>query len=199
MTLDDADHVPDFTQLTEPMQFESGQLRAIVRPQVLQRASLLVFQLIQDNPDRPVHFARSTGSEPYELGLGDYLVTYGLTRKLARAPVAATDNVRRIPGEGWVDNAATSALWNSFEAPASLIRKNRWIDQPSLSVPVMYVTTGIALTDSMLMRGDTAGSNAVRNRTQQMATALGLGEVFGHAAAPETLGDTVRKVGADSR
>ena len=195
MTLDEADGIPDQTVVDKPMEFIAGNIRATVTPRVLDRADWLVYKLIQDNPDRPVHFARSTVDLPFELGLGDYVATYGLTRRLARMPIAETDTMRRLPGEGWVDIDATRALWSTYQAPASLIRKNKWVDRTSLSVPIMYVTTGIALRDSMLMRGDTAGARGVLDRTRAVASAVGLGEAFDRAIFANPVADTPRQEG----
>jgi hypothetical protein len=191
MNFDEADSVPDWTQITQPMQFESGELRAVVSPRILTRADWFVYRLIKDNPDRPVHFARSTADYASAMGFDDNVYTHGLTRKLSRTKIAETDTMKRVQFDGWMDVGATSALWDSFEAPSALIEKDKWVDEPSISVPMAYVFTGYALTDSMLQRGDTAAAARVFDRVRGVASAIGRGDLFPTAALPSaTLGDT---------
>ena len=193
LTFDEADSIPAFEMIQQPMQFVSGELKATVQPGYLERSHNLVYRLILDNPARSVHFARSTYDLPEKLGFNDYVIGHGLTLKLSRKPVQATDTVRPTPAYGWVDVAATKALWDSFDAPGSLIRKNRWIDPPSANVPLMYVSTGLALRDSMILLGDTSSAQSVLDRTQAIATAIGWGEQFKrYVASPALLGDTAR-------
>jgi hypothetical protein len=192
MSYQEADSIPDMSEITQDMQFVSGELKTTVTPRILMRSDWLVYRLIQDNPDRPVHFARTTANYAVQLGFGDHVATHGLTRKLSRRPLVETDTMKRLPWDGWMDVAATSALWNGFTAPASLIRKNKWIDKPSASVPMSYVVAGIALSDSMILRGDIAGANEVFDRAKSIAGAAGVADILPANAAPPPvpLGDT---------
>lgn len=177
MSLEEVDSVPIYQPIQQPMQFVAGNVRTTVEPQMLERADWFVYRLILDNPDRPVHFARSTAGYAFQLGLGDYVATHGLTRRLARTPLSETDTMKLVRGEGWVDLDATIALWNDFDAPAALIRKDKWIDRPSAIIPNMYVNLGLSLQDSMLMRGDTTTAAAVFEVARSVARAARLGEL----------------------
>jgi hypothetical protein len=185
MTYDEADALPLYESLNQPMQFTAGNIKATVDPRALQipgtlqRADVLVYKLILDNPERPVHFARSSGSYAQSLGFGNYVVVHGLTRKLMRDSVVESATVKFVPGEGFVDVATTKALWDGFEGPASLIKKNKWIDRPSIGIPFLYVSTGLALTDGLMAVHDTAGAGNVIDRVKAVSGAVGLSEIFG--------------------
>jgi hypothetical protein len=103
---------------------------------------------------------------------------HGLTRKLMRQPVTETDTIKPARNGGWVDVSASTILWDSFEAPEALIRKGKWIDRPSLPSPTMYVRTGLSLSDSMLMRGDTVNAMRVYERSRDIAQALRVMDYF---------------------
>ncbi|HKS06998.1 MAG TPA: DUF2723 domain-containing protein [Gemmatimonadaceae bacterium] len=193
LTMDEADAVPAYEEIRQPMEFVAGELKATVAPGYLERSDNLIYRLILDNPERTLHFARSTYGLAEKLGFNDYVIGHGLTLKLSRKPVQATDTVKPVPTHGWVDIAATKALWESFDAPASLIRKNRWIDPPSANVPLLYVATGIALRDSMLLTGDVKNAQSVLDRTRAVATAIGWGPQFqNYMSTTSPLGDTAR-------
>jgi hypothetical protein len=193
LSIDEADSIPPYEMIQQPMQFVAGELKATVAPGYLERSDNLIYRLILDNPERTLHFARSTYGLAEKLGFNDYIIGHGLTLKLSRKPVQATDTVKPVPTHGWVDVAATKSLWESFDAPASLIRKNRWIDPPSANVPLLYVATGIALRDSMLMMGDSTNAQSVLDRTRAVATAIGWGPQFqSYVSTTIPLGDTAR-------
>jgi hypothetical protein len=193
MSFDEADSIPDYSEVAQTMEFVSGDLRAEVTPRILMRSDFLVYKLIQENPDRPFHFARTTGSYADRLGFREAVATHGLTRKLSRTALTETDTMIRLPGAGgeWVDIAATHTLWNEFDAPASLIAKNKWVDPSSVSIPMVYVRLGVTLGDSMILRGDTASANAVLARATGIAEAVGFRRVSQPAPTPSLpLGDT---------
>lgn len=185
LTYDQADSIPLMQQISDTVQFKSGQLVAKVTPRVLQRADLLVYQLIQDNPERPVFFARSSGTYGNELGFGDFLVMHGLTRKLSRDSVKASPLMRKVQGEGWVDITASKALWDEFAAPASLMKKNKWIDRPSIGIPYLYISSGLSLADAMFANADTMAAGGVLDRAKGIATAVGMGAMFASDATPQ--------------
>ena len=190
MTLDEADSIPLVQQITEPMKFTAGRITAMIvperlpNPNLLQRADWLVYVLIKDNPDRPMHFARSSGLYAEELGFSNFILQHGLTRKLSRDTVKASATITRVQGEGWVDVAASKALWEEYTAPASLIKKHKWIDRPSLGIPYLYVTSGLSLADALYNSGDTTGAVNVLERARTISAAVGLGTIFGPAASP---------------
>jgi hypothetical protein len=191
MTFDEADAIPEATQISQPMQFVAGELKTELSPRWLLRSDWLIYKLIQDNPDRPLHFARSTASYANEMGFGEHVSTHGLTRKLERKPIVKTDSMRRLEWDGWIDTEASAALWKEFKAPESMIRKGKWIDEPSNNIPFTYVSAGFALTDSMVQRGDTVAANEVLSRIRGIATVIGRPDaVPARISAPPALGDT---------
>ena len=105
MTMTDADSVPAYYPLNAPMSFTSGTLKATIDPRnldhgVLQRADLFVLRMIQDSwPQRPIYFARTSGSYARSLGMGDDVLTQGLAAKLFMPPAAAAAKDTRLsPG-----------------------------------------------------------------------------------------------------
>src|SRR5690606_8845764 len=82
LTFEEADAIPLVEYVSQPSVFVAEGIRAPVRQGPMERADRLVYQLLLDNPDRPVHFSRSAAEYPFQLGFGDRLVGYGLTRKL---------------------------------------------------------------------------------------------------------------------
>ncbi|HKS06999.1 MAG TPA: DUF2723 domain-containing protein [Gemmatimonadaceae bacterium] len=197
MTYDEADSIPLISQITETMEFTAGKLKATLTPRMLERADWLVYRLISDNPGRAVHFARSSGLYANELGFGDFLVMQGLTRKLSRDTVRETATIKRVPGEGWVDVGTTKGLWSEFDAPESLMKKGKWIDQPSIGIPYLYVSSGLSLSDAMTIAGDTAGARQMFERSRGVACSVGLCDIFKNqpspAAPPPIFTDTARR------
>jgi hypothetical protein len=200
LTMQQADAIPLAAELREPQVFRKGSLQVTVPPRILYRADYVVLRMVLDAfPERPLYFSRTSGSYGQELGFGDYLMTQGLARKLMpTVPTAGVDTLR-LPGEGWVDLATTHALWKDvFQAPASLIRKNDWIDRPSVGIPYLYVATGVVLAEGLDRTGRRAASDSVIQRTEQVARATRLTDLFGGAPSAETpipsIGDSAPKV-----
>jgi hypothetical protein len=180
MTMDEADAVPLAVDLRETMLFEAGNIQAQITPRIIQRADIFVLRLIKDNPDRPVYFSRTSGGYGQDLGLGPYLLTQGLARRLVRSgiPTPGPDTLL-IPGEGFVDLKRTTALWDSvFMAPKSLIERGDWVDRASVGIPALYVSTGFMLADALDATGNAEKSKAVVNLTEQVAQATRLSDLF---------------------
>jgi hypothetical protein len=184
MTYAEADAVPLLEYITEPKLFVAEGIRAQVNPGRLERADWLVYRLILDNPDRPVHFSRSASDYPFSLGFGDRMIGYGLTRKLSRDSLFASDSVVRVLGEGyeggpgWLHVRASKSLWDDFDAPASLIAKNKWIDRPSVGIPYLYLSLAVGLADALHARGDSTAANATFERARAIARAVRLDQYF---------------------
>jgi hypothetical protein len=161
-SLDDADQIPLTYQVTERSVFEAPGIRAELDPKVLSKADLFVLEMIKHNPDRAIYFSRTSGGYGNELGLGPYLLTQGLARKLLRQiPTPGADTVL-YPGEGFVDVPTTLKLWTDvYKAPRSLIARDRWIDAPSAGIPGLYMTTGVLLADILRGHGDDKRADAV--------------------------------------
>jgi hypothetical protein len=185
MTMADADKVPLYYELTQAQVFEKGGIRAVLAPQTLgkqylERADIFVLRYIQDAfPERPIYFSRTSASYGEQLGLGDYLLTQGLARKLLPGKPATGRDTVAMQGQGYVDVARTKALWDSvFMGQAALIKKGNWVDRPSVGIPYLYVSTGLVLSDIMAYRGDSSVERAkVLETTRQLARAMNLGEI----------------------
>ena len=204
MTMLDADSVPAYYPLNSPMAFSAGTIKATIDPKnldhgVLQRADLFVLRMIQDGwPQRPVYFARTSGSYARSLGLGDNVLTQGLASKLF--PGAPKDMVSKdtmyIQGDGWLDLPRSDSLWNHvFKGPQSVIKTGDWIDRPSVGIPYLYVATGMELAEAFKMRGDTKGGAEVFNMAKRIAAAVRLEDLIRPAEAEfqqPIVGDSAR-------
>ena len=194
MTLEQADAVPLTVELREPQTFAKPgtDIVAQISPRVLTRADLFVLYMIRDAfPERPIYFSRTSGGYPYELGLGNYVMTQGLARRLMpKVPVPGPDTLI-VQGEGWLDLARTKALWNDvFQAPASMIRKNDWIDKPSAGIPYLYVTTGIILGSALEQTGKPDEAQKVVAQAERVAKAAKVDEIFRQMRPPAGLRET---------
>jgi hypothetical protein len=65
-----------------------------------------------------------------------------------------------------------------------MIRKGKWIDEPSNNIPYAYVSAGFALTDSMVQQGDTVTANQVLSQIRGIATVLGRPDAVPARIAP---------------
>ncbi|HMA23604.1 MAG TPA: hypothetical protein VKP00_06410, partial [Gemmatimonadaceae bacterium] len=166
-------------------QFTTGQLRATIDPRqleygVLQRADAFVLRMIQDSwPDRPFYFARSAGSYPRSLGLGNNMLTQGLASKLFMPPAATSRDTMFVEGDGWLDVARTDRLWNDvFAGHRSVVREGQWVDRPSVSMPSLYIFTGAELADALRAQGKVRDANAVVATMKQVAQATQLDQLL---------------------
>ncbi len=194
MSMDDADRLPLYQELVSPQVFSKGEIRAVLEPRVISRADILVLRMILDNNTRTIHFSRTSANLAEELGLGDYVVMQGHARKVMPRAVREGGNIVRVPGSGFVDVAASVSLWNEFKAPASLISKGDWIDNPSRGIPFLIMDTGIATAEAAARAGNRVMSDSIMATAQRVAFAAGFGNIFGTAqqtlpALP--LGDTL--------
>jgi hypothetical protein len=184
MSFADADAVPEYYEMREPMRFAAGPYNATIDPRhleygVLMRADALVLRIIQDSwNDRPIYFARSSVGYPRSLGLENNVLTQGLASKLFIPPASAGKDTVFVQGDGWLDVARTKTLWNDvFQGPKSVIAEGRWVDRASVSMPSMYIFAGAELAESLRNAGDHAGANAVFATTRQVATATRLNDM----------------------
>jgi Protein O-mannosyl-transferase TMEM260-like len=171
MTLDEADTMPLMYQVQDTSVFVGpGDIRATITPRALTKADVAVFHMIQDNPDRPVYFGITTADYPQQLGLGPWLVTQGLARKLAHhRPIATRDTVL-VAGQGFVDVARSRDLWlEDSLGPRSFDRKGGWPDRASLNVPVSYLVTGLLLTQVLHWVGQDSAATAVLAQSKRIA------------------------------
>jgi hypothetical protein len=200
MTMTDADSVPAYYPLNAAMSFTSGQLHATIDPRnldhvVLQRADLFVLRMIQDSwPQRPIYFARTSGSYAKQLGMGDYVLTQGLAAKLFIPPATGTpkDSVY-LQGDGWLDVATSDSLWeHTFLGPKSVVNTGDWIDRPSVGIPYLYVATGIELAEALKLQGRQTEASRVFSTAETVAKTVRLDDLVRGAEAEfrQVTGDT---------
>ena len=145
---------------------------------ILERADVFVLHLILDSNGRSVYLSSTSGNYGHELGVGQYLLTQGLARKILTAVPTATKDTVSLTGEGWVDLKRSLALWDSFEAPAAFIRRGQWVDKPSVNIPALYVMSGYFLAEALSQAGEKAQSDSVMRTAGEVAQASSLGDIF---------------------
>ncbi|HJQ66949.1 MAG TPA: hypothetical protein VJ816_11245, partial [Gemmatimonadales bacterium] len=146
-----SDTLPEYVPVDAPV---TGQLGAISvalepaqlpNPGFLSRVDLALLQLIKENLGRrPIYFSGTTASYPDQLGLGSYLVTEGMVRRLRPTPVVPGDTIRLSQVQGrFVDVTRTTRL--AFEvyhgAEAARPRAQGWVDRPSQNILLPYILT----------------------------------------------------------
>ncbi|MBX6331333.1 MAG: DUF2723 domain-containing protein [Gemmatimonadaceae bacterium] len=186
MTTQQADAIPQTYEIREPQRFRKGTLEATLKPQVLTKADLVVLQMIHDAfPERPIYFSRTAGSYPQDLGLGQYLLTQGLARKLLPVPPTAGKDTIAVPGEGYLDVQRTAWLWDhDFEAPASLIRRGSWVDNASVGIPYLYIASAASLAEAEQQRGNVQEATRLITTASGIAKATGLEGLFSPPPIP---------------
>jgi hypothetical protein len=181
--------VPPAIELSAPQTFtkEGTNIVATIPPRQLapnvsglMRADLFVLYLIRDAyPERPFYFSRTTGGYRDEMGFTPYTVTVGLARKLMPSAPTAGNGIVAMPGDGWFDAPKTRALWETaFKAPASLAKRDLWVDRPSASIPFLYVRTGLELSTTLSQMGAKDEAAKMRAQAERIARGAQLEDVF---------------------
>ncbi|MBM4195316.1 MAG: DUF2723 domain-containing protein [Gemmatimonadetes bacterium] len=190
MTLDEVDAIPLGIEMPSDQLFEAGKVRAVVPKQFLQKADIMVLRMLKES-GRPLHFSRTSADYAFNnLGLGSYLVTQGLTRRVMGDSVKAGGGVVEVRGDGFLDLDRTMALWKDFKAPDALIKKNDWVDRPSVGIPYLYVSVGYSLSDALASAGRTAEATEVVQRAFLVAKAAKLDGTVPLPEPPAPAGDT---------
>ncbi|HEX6965274.1 MAG TPA: DUF2723 domain-containing protein [Gemmatimonadaceae bacterium] len=197
LTMAEADSMPPMIEIRQPRVFQKGDIKAVIQPQVLDRASLLVLRMILDAyPERPVYFSRTSAGYGEQLGFGGYLLQQGLARKLMPEPITASKDTVRVAGDGWLDIPTTDSLWDHvFQAPASIARRNGWVDRASINIPYLYIATGATLADAEERTGHRQEAEHIASSVTAIANATGLGQLLAPMTTPAPasavpLGDT---------
>jgi hypothetical protein len=180
MTIDEANALPPTMDIRQPQLFKKAGIEATVQPQMLVKADIIVLRMIHDAfPDRPIYFSRTAGGYPQSLGLGRYLLSQGLARKLMpEAPVSGRDTLL-IPGEGFLDVKRSEWLWeNDFEGPASLAARNGWVDRASVGIPYLYIASAATLAEAEQRLGNSAAADSLVADAKAIAKATGLEDLF---------------------
>jgi hypothetical protein len=202
LTLDEADTIPPYMFVQEALRFQVRGLDVRIDPRrlpptrdggVLERSDLIVLRMIADTwPQRPVYISRTAGGFGEKLGLGNNLLSQGLARKVVLTPVASRDTVF-VPGSGWIDIQRTLALWREFSGPVAIVKRNDWIDQPSISIAFSYLAAGSELSSLLAERHEVAASDSVLSTVRRAARAVRVEHLMSTASPPPVpRGDTSR-------
>ena len=173
MSLDEADSIPPYVELRQPMRFVQGPLTTSIGPGYLTRGQVVVLRMIKDSyPGRPLYF--TGGNFARELGFAPYLLTQGLVQKLMPDSVKSGPGIIATP-LGHLDIARSQALWTRvYRAPESLIREGDWVDRPSAGIPLEYALLGETLAQVLAQRGEDEEAGAVMHTVDGMARAARL-------------------------
>ena len=192
LTMDQADAVPSVIELSAPQTFtkEGTDIVVNIQPRSfgefagLERGDLFVLYLIRDGfPERPFFFGRTTGGYAEEMGFAPYTVTTGLARKLMPRVPKPGNGMVQVEGEGWFDVATTRALWETvFKGPASLAKRELWVDRPSAGIPFLYIRTGFVLSAALAQGGHADEAARIRTQVERIARATQLEDVLAAAA-----------------
>jgi len=163
LSYDELDALPLLFPVRERSTFSAGTLRAVIEPQVLERAHLLTLRLIEDNlGERPIYLSRTTGGLGEQLGLTPHLLGQGMVRKVMEQPVQAGPTVANVPSMGWTDIPRTETLlFDVYHAEsASRPRPKGWVDRPSEGIVTLYSVLYATHAQWLAMQqGDTAIAN----------------------------------------
>jgi hypothetical protein len=84
-------------------------------------------------------------------------------------------------------------LWSGFEGPAAIIKRNDWIDRPSVSIAYSYLFVGSELAAILSGRGEVTAGDSILAKVRQVARAIGVERLLSDANPPQVpLGDTSR-------
>jgi hypothetical protein len=100
-----------------------------------------------------------------------------------------------VPGSGWIDIQRTRALWAEFQGPPAIVKRNAWIDRPSVSIAYSYLFAGSELSTLLSERGDGAAGDSVLSTVRRVARAIRLEHFMSEANSPPPpmpRGDTSR-------
>jgi hypothetical protein len=193
MTLDEADAIPDVTTLATPRRFVHGDISVTIPAGYLFRGDVVMLRTIKDSfPDRPIYFTRGATRR---LDLRPYLLEQGLAYKLVGAPLVASRDT--LPtGESFLDVTRSAELWRSvYRAPEAIAQRGDWVDRPSLSIPIVYIDSGLKVARALALRGDTIAAGRVAARVEAVIQATRLDSLFAPATVlppPSTPVDSPR-------
>lgn len=188
LTMQEADAVPPAIELSAPQTFRKDGTDIVVNIQPrsfgdfagLERADLFVLYMIRDGfPERPFFFSRTAGGYPEEMGFAPYTVTTGLARKLMPQVPKPGNGIVSVPGEGLLDVETTRALWETvFKGPKSLAQRDLWVDRPSVSIPFLYMRTGLELSTVLAQVGHGDEAARIRSQVQRISHGTQLDDVL---------------------
>jgi hypothetical protein len=158
-TVAQLDSLPEYTQVTRGAGLMVDSVQITFGADYLMLQDLAVVALIRQNlGKRSIYFSWSDGGYPDQtLGLGRYLVTQGMVRKLMTSPVTTvSDSLVDNPVLGLMDYTRTeNLLWNVYHWKAiARPRPRGWVDPPSSSILQLYAVLYRGLAETLRTRGD---------------------------------------------
>ncbi len=172
------DALPPFYQIQARSGFQHGNLEAILEPQVLERADLVMLQLIQDNlGERPIYISRTTGNFGDRMGLGPYLLGQGLVRKLMPEPITETEDIKLVSQLGWLDLGSSETLLFDVYRHDSVTRDRPygWIDEPSETILTLYFIIYQSYAETLtILASDSTGAIVDSTSLDRIAEAAGI-------------------------
>jgi hypothetical protein len=200
LTMTEADSIPSYLFVTEPLHFRQKGLEITIDPRrllqaqgggILERADLLVLQMIVDSwPQRPIYISRTTGDYASRMGMENHVLSQGLARKLVPGVVSSSADTVYVEGSGWLDVKRSHALWEQMVGPDAILRRGDWVDRPSLSTPFSYLLSGSELAEALRLKGDLGASTKIMDTVTRVARAVRVDQMLPAAAAPVAGGDT---------
>jgi hypothetical protein len=184
LTLAQADSIPDYVLLQQPMLLRKDGLTATVSPAnlpraadgsgVLERKDIAVLRMIADSwPQRPIYFSRTTGNYAQSLGLGAFTLSQGLASKLFLPPANPPRDTVEIRGSGWFDLPRSRALFmDVYRGPRAIEKRGDWVDRPSVGIPLTYIFAGEELAAVLRAKGESASAAAVLDTGARIAHAV---------------------------
>jgi hypothetical protein len=181
LTLDEADRIPELIRLPQAQLFRKetpqGTVQAMIPEGLFERADQAVLLMIRDSyPERPLYISRTAGSyADQRLGLTPHLLMQGLARKLVADPPERGRDTLFLPRDGWIDVPRSQVLWEDvFMGHQALLREGKWVDNASVGIPLLYVTTAASLAQAEQDRGNGEAAQQYIEAARRLAGATGV-------------------------
>jgi hypothetical protein len=147
----ESDTLPEYAPLEHPLAGRLGPLDVSIDPAqlpipgYLSRVDLAILEIVkQQAGKRPIYFSGTTANYADQLGLGAYLVTEGMLRRLTAAPVTPGDSIQASQVQRRLVNVPRTTRL-AFEvyhgASAARARPKGWVDRASENSLLPYILT----------------------------------------------------------
>jgi hypothetical protein len=143
------DTLPPYVRVDTPATGALGPIGVTLDPErlpvpgALLRADLAVLQIVKDQLGRrPLYFSTTTGSYPEQLGLGPYLVSEGMVRRVQPGPVAASDSIVFSQVQRRYVNVprTTRLAFDVYHGETAARRRSHgWVDAASQNILLPYI------------------------------------------------------------
>jgi hypothetical protein len=146
-----SDTLPEYASLEHPLAGRLGPLDVSIDPAqlpipgYLSRVDLAILEIVkQQAGKRPIYFSGTTANYADQLGLGAYLVTEGMLRRLTTTPVTLGDSIQASQVQRRLVNVPRTTRL-AFEvyhgASAARARPKGWVDRASENSLLPYILT----------------------------------------------------------